>query len=184
MISVFLNHLDTEHHNNVIIYHSFVPSTPSIRSTSSALNQESESKVTSVSVRLLIMKIVIAQRQCISLLPRATLPWLQSKCSLVADLLFSGGIFINTSTHGTKAKGKCLLRTGVIVMINHVYACIDILLEKSAGAFHNSGERFDPPKCHPRTRTHILTKNMDWVVGKVGWDGFIKWLYGRCQYCC
>ena len=69
--------------------------------------------------------------------------------------------------------------TIVIMKITHVYACIDILLEKSApGAFHNSGERFDPPKCHPRTRTHILNKIMDWVVGKVGWDGFIKWLYG------
>ena len=46
-------------------------------------------------------------------------------------------------------------------MINHVYACIDIILEKSApGAFHTSGEMFDPPKCHPRTRTHILTKIM------------------------
>src|SRR5208282_2370120 len=65
------------------------------------------------------------------------------------------------------------------MMINHVYACIDILLERSTpGAFHNSGERFDPPKCHPRTRTHILTKIMDWVVREVGWDGFIKWLYG------
>jgi uridine kinase len=65
--------------------------------------------------------------------------------------------------------------------INHVYAssCIDTLLENSApGAFHNSGERFDPPKCHPDTRTHILTKIMDWVVREMGWEGFIKWLYG------
>ena len=66
-----------------------------------------------------------------------------------------------------------------IMKINHVYACIDILLQNTApGAFHNSGERFDPPKCHPSTRIYILTKIMDWVVGEVGWDGFIKWLYG------
>ena len=56
---------------------------------------------------------------------------------------------------------------------------IDVLLEASSpGAFHNSGERFDPPKCHPNTRTHILIKIMNWTVGQVGWDGFIMWLYG------
>jgi hypothetical protein len=45
------------------------------------------------------------------------------------------------------------------------------------GAFHNSDERYDPPKCHPHTRRAVLKKIMDWVkdAGKV--DMFL-WLYG------
>jgi len=45
------------------------------------------------------------------------------------------------------------------------------------GAFHNSDERHDLPKCHPHTRKAILRKIMDWVKdpNKVA---LILWLYG------
>jgi len=45
------------------------------------------------------------------------------------------------------------------------------------GAFHNSEERYDPPKCHPRTRRAVLKKIEDWVkdANKVA---LILWLYG------
>ena len=45
------------------------------------------------------------------------------------------------------------------------------------GAFHNSDERYDPPKCHPHTRRAVLKKIMDWAkdVNKVA---LILWLYG------
>jgi hypothetical protein len=45
------------------------------------------------------------------------------------------------------------------------------------GAFHNSEERYDPPKCHPHTRRAVLKKIMDWVedANKVA---LILWLYG------
>ena len=45
------------------------------------------------------------------------------------------------------------------------------------GAFHNSDERYDPPKCHPRTRRAVLEKIMGWVKdpNKVA---LILWLYG------
>jgi len=46
------------------------------------------------------------------------------------------------------------------------------------GAFHNSLERSDPPKCHKRTRKAILNKIMDWVRKKIDTDTFIMWLYG------
>ncbi|PPQ80040.1 hypothetical protein CVT25_001401, partial [Psilocybe cyanescens] len=53
------------------------------------------------------------------------------------------------------------------------------LLEASSlSALHNSGERFDPPKCHPNTRTAVLQELMDWFIGEVGWDNFVLWLYG------
>ena len=53
------------------------------------------------------------------------------------------------------------------------------LLQKhiALGAFHNSDERCDPPKCHPRTRKAVLKKIMDWAKdeNKVA---LILWLYG------
>jgi hypothetical protein len=47
----------------------------------------------------------------------------------------------------------------------------------SPGTFHNSGERYDPPKCHPHTRRAVLKEITDWVrdVNKVA---LILWLYG------
>ncbi|KAF4614113.1 hypothetical protein D9613_008200 [Agrocybe pediades] len=45
-------------------------------------------------------------------------------------------------------------------------AAIDILTDAVApSAFHDSEARFDPPKCHPRTRVKVLEKIMDWIVG-------------------
>jgi len=53
-------------------------------------------------------------------------------------------------------------------------------LEEAAvpGAFHNSLQRCDPPKCHKHTREAVLNKIMDWVMKKIDDDTFIMWLYG------
>lgn len=48
----------------------------------------------------------------------------------------------------------------------------------SAGAFHNSSERFDPPKCHPRTRIAVLNKIRDWYKNEETSTPRIMWLYG------
>ena len=45
------------------------------------------------------------------------------------------------------------------------------------GAFHNSDERYDPPKCHPHTREAVLKKIIDWVNGADD-AALILWLYG------
>ena len=47
----------------------------------------------------------------------------------------------------------------------------------SPGAFHNSDERYDPPKCHPHTRRAVLKKIMDWVKNPNKVALFL-WLYG------
>ena len=46
------------------------------------------------------------------------------------------------------------------------------------GAFHNSGERFDPPKCHPRTRLAVTERIMNWILGKESTNELIMWLHG------
>jgi hypothetical protein len=50
-------------------------------------------------------------------------------------------------------------------------------LHIAPGAFHNSDERYDPPKCHPHTRRAVLKKITDWVkdANKVA---LFLWLYG------
>ena len=55
---------------------------------------------------------------------------------------------------------------------------MELLKERIApGAFHNSSERYDPPKCHPHTRLAVLEAIIDWIQ-----DGqktsFLMWLYG------
>ena len=45
------------------------------------------------------------------------------------------------------------------------------------GAFHNSGEKFEQPKCHPRTRTAILSYIVAWLQD-IDKDSAMLWLYG------
>ncbi|KAF8967524.1 hypothetical protein BDZ97DRAFT_526631 [Flammula alnicola] len=54
----------------------------------------------------------------------------------------------------------------------------DILRQNVAfGAFHNSAERYDPPKCHPGTREAVLRKIMEWIKDPENLRFFL-WLYG------
>ena len=48
----------------------------------------------------------------------------------------------------------------------------------ATAAFHNSDERFDPPKCHPNTRIAVLEKIMRWIKWEEDLDAFIMWVYG------
>jgi len=55
----------------------------------------------------------------------------------------------------------------------------DVLHRATAtAAFHNSDERFDPPKCHPNTRLAVLTKIMKWIQWGEDLHAFIMWVYG------
>jgi len=69
----------------------------------------------------------------------------------------------------------------ILTLINLSIASFDILTENVAHTtFHNSGARFDPPKCHPNTRVAILQKIMDWVRS-TDWETcyrHILWLTG------
>jgi hypothetical protein len=61
---------------------------------------------------------------------------------------------------------------------NFKFIVMELLHQHIApGAFHNSDERYDPPKCHPHTRRAVLKKIMDWVKdpNKVA---LFLWLYG------
>ncbi|KAJ3514304.1 hypothetical protein NLJ89_g2447 [Agrocybe chaxingu] len=42
---------------------------------------------------------------------------------------------------------------------------------------HNSGERFDPPKCYPGTRVTVIQHLLDWILQRHERE-FIRWLYG------
>ncbi|KAF8809786.1 hypothetical protein BYT27DRAFT_6517096 [Phlegmacium glaucopus] len=47
----------------------------------------------------------------------------------------------------------------------------------ATGAFHDSGERFDAPKCHPNTRKAVLAEIMKWIQIIEGSED-VLWLYG------
>ncbi|PPQ82753.1 hypothetical protein CVT25_009224 [Psilocybe cyanescens] len=48
------------------------------------------------------------------------------------------------------------------------------------GAFHDSGERFNQPKCHRNTRVAIIKRITDWISGlnEDTREALIMWLYG------
>ena len=48
----------------------------------------------------------------------------------------------------------------------------------ATAAFHNSEERFDPPKCHPNTRLAVLSHIMKWIKWEGDLKSFIMWVYG------
>ncbi|KIM37667.1 hypothetical protein M413DRAFT_47349, partial [Hebeloma cylindrosporum] len=49
----------------------------------------------------------------------------------------------------------------------------------SSGAFHNSAERYDAPKCHPQTRLAILEKIMNWIKDVTNPQSpRFMWIYG------
>jgi len=50
----------------------------------------------------------------------------------------------------------------------------------ATSAFHNAGDTFDPPKCHPNTRTAVINKIMNWILGLEEDDrnALILWFYG------
>ncbi|CAA7269437.1 unnamed protein product [Cyclocybe aegerita] len=45
-------------------------------------------------------------------------------------------------------------------------------------AFHDSDDRFDPPKCHENTRVAIVNKIIQWVKGETETDSFVLWMSG------
>ncbi len=66
----------------------------------------------------------------------------------------------------------------------------------NANAMHDSGARFDAPKCHPSTRLAVREHIMAWIFGSPDRDTLILWLYGPagsgksaiiqsiCERCC
>ncbi|KJA20948.1 hypothetical protein HYPSUDRAFT_216637, partial [Hypholoma sublateritium FD-334 SS-4] len=54
-----------------------------------------------------------------------------------------------------------------------------ILQENVAtAAFHNSKERFNPPRCHEHTREAVLDEIFEWIIGNVPRETWIAWLNG------
>ena len=48
----------------------------------------------------------------------------------------------------------------------------------ATGAFHDSAERFDPPKCHPNTRVAVLAEITQWIQHITEESERVLWLYG------
>ncbi|KAF8811613.1 hypothetical protein BYT27DRAFT_7252592 [Phlegmacium glaucopus] len=75
------------------------------------------------------------------------------------NTIIQGGTFVQTIVPPTSEGFKIL------------YANI------ATDAFHDSGERFDAPKCHPNTRKADLTEIMRWIQD-IEESERTLWLYG------
>ncbi|KAJ7874872.1 hypothetical protein B0H13DRAFT_2551360 [Mycena leptocephala] len=59
------------------------------------------------------------------------------------------------------------------------YAGINLLQRNISGdAFHNSEQRFPPPRCHPDTRTAVQNRIESWAANTDGRAPAVMWLYG------
>jgi len=113
-----------------------------------------------------------------------------SKPMISADnVLVTGGQFTQTFNDNRQFRVESDTKKGIlsstiqpsplIIMIN--IDPLEILKEAtSSNAFYDAEARFDPPKCHPRTRTAVLEKIMDWILAQDSEtrDALIMWLTG------
>ncbi|KAF8815955.1 hypothetical protein BYT27DRAFT_7128478 [Phlegmacium glaucopus] len=76
---------------------------------------------------------------------------------------FAGGTFIHTVQGNTGLLGEAFK-----ILHGHI----------APGAMHNSGDLFDQPKCHPKTRLAVRRTIMQWIHGLDGQSSSILWLYG------
>ena len=52
-----------------------------------------------------------------------------------------------------------------------------LFLKVAPGAFHDSAERSDPPKCHPNTRVAVIQHILDWLDDPNSSE-LVMWLHG------
>ncbi|CAA7268889.1 unnamed protein product [Cyclocybe aegerita] len=70
-----------------------------------------------------------------------------------------------------------LITGGTLTHVEGSSSGIEALYSKVApGAFHNSGERVDAPKCHPNTRLAIQREILQWLEDPSG--SLLMWMYG------
>ena len=83
------------------------------------------------------------------------------------NAVFNGGTFIHSGSKVQVEYHSLVTRTG-----------FEILHQKIASdAFHDSAERFEPPKCHPNTRVAVLAEIMKWIQ-VIEDSKHVLWLYG------
>ena len=85
------------------------------------------------------------------------------------NVMITGGHLTEVNYHGRNGMSRGLLRSWIT---DSIYLLGMELLQAARvpGAFHNSFERFDPPKCHPHTREAVRQKIFDWVTKKIDTD--------------
>ena len=100
-------------------------------------------------------------------------------------ILIAGGTFINHNDAPYRFRGVYSSMKIVLCKTHGLVKSVessDILHRTTVtAAFHNSDERFDPPKCHPNTRLAIFSKIMKWIK-REDLDAFVMWMYGPAGF--
>lgn len=97
------------------------------------------------------------------------------------NAIVNGGSFTSVNT-GEGRKCEFLRLLLMVTTFNKPCELAFEILKQAVAhtAFHDSGARFDPPKCHPNTRVAVLKKIMNWVqrCDSQTRKKFIMWLTG------
>ncbi|KAF5314306.1 hypothetical protein D9619_011758 [Psilocybe cf. subviscida] len=96
--------------------------------------------------------------------------------SMISNAVITGGVLRQTNYIDQRQVQKILSFNQIALL-----GALDRLQEAVAhAAFHNSGDRFDPPKCHPNTRVAVRDKIEKWALrtDPDTRDASILWLSG------
>ncbi|CAA7270467.1 unnamed protein product [Cyclocybe aegerita] len=110
---------------------------------------------------------------CQQLLPLHDLParWDNNKLSSPGYPLSIMDLFRDSQNNTLKDSIIIASQFGYRVAFDQFHAQI------AEGAMHDSGERFDPPKCYPGTREVVLKQLLDWIIAHDR-ESFMHWLHG------
>ncbi|KAF9473459.1 hypothetical protein BDN70DRAFT_965091 [Pholiota conissans] len=87
-----------------------------------------------------------------------------------SSIIHNGGYFTNVNGGNmiVNQLNTTNIRDGLKLLLQHI----------SPGAFYDSAERGDPPKCHAHTREAVLHEIMEWITDPTTRSTLIMWLYG------
>jgi len=66
---------------------------------------------------------------------------------------------------GLQSVRVALRKGGNLTSIAHLGGFERLQTAVAHNAFHDAGNTFDPPKCHPHTQIAVINKIMDWIYG-------------------
>ena len=93
------------------------------------------------------------------------------------NLVITGGDFVSVQDGGIVDRGARRVFKFLIIKPDHRHIALTLLSSRAVpGALHNSGERYDCPRCHPNTRVAIKDEIMTWLYDEG--KEFAMWISG------
>jgi len=93
------------------------------------------------------------------------------------NLVITGGEFVSVQDGGIVDRGTRRVLKILRIKPDHRNLALSLLSSRAVpGALHNSGERYDCPRCHPNTRVAVKDEIMTWLYDEG--KEFAMWISG------